>query len=404
MILKAQMLPGIAPVPPGKGATLATISRLGYVQIDTISVVERSHHHVLWTRQVGYHPNDISVLINEDRSLFEYWAHAMAYLPMQDYRFYLPKMKKFHNPSTSWAKHQLGKCKHLMPKVLERIRNEGPLASKDFKAQSHKKGTWWDWKPAKIALEFLFWRGDLMITDRRGFQKIYDLTERVLPPGVDTSMPARSEIGEFIVRRGLAAMGLADETDLSRFLQPAASRDSDWRMVDTKTVHKTIQSLVDAGVVVELICAQDNHPYYALSETLKKTNGRASSRKEVYILSPFDNCLIMRDRLQKHFDFSYSLECYLPASKRTYGYFNMPILYGDEFVGQLDPKADRKEKRLILQNIFFKTGYSDFESVLSPLAVLLVRMAAFNGCNQIEIKNTRPKKIAKALERIIASL
>jgi uncharacterized protein YcaQ len=143
-------------------------------------------------------------LLAVDRTIFEYWGHAASYLPMQDYRFYLPRMQSYFNPTGKWERDIYQKVGHMLQHVLERVRAEGPLTSKSFEPPpGEKREGWWDWKPAKVALELLFWRGELMIAERRNFQRVYDLTERVLPDWVDRTVPDDEQLGQFLVRRAL---------------------------------------------------------------------------------------------------------------------------------------------------------------------------------------------------------
>jgi uncharacterized protein YcaQ len=172
----------------GKGAVLRAIEQIGYVQIDTISIVERAHHHVLGSRVANYRPTMLEQLVGE-RKLFEYWFHAAAWLPMADYRFSLPRMHQL-NGERHWFK---GSNPRLMHEILARIAADGPLRARDFEDTRQSNSGWWDWKPAKQALEQLFMQGELMVSARQGFQKVYDLPERVLPDWVDTRMPTLDE-------------------------------------------------------------------------------------------------------------------------------------------------------------------------------------------------------------------
>lgn len=143
--------------PKGNEGVAQAIEHLGYVQIDTISVIERAHNHTLWTRRPDYEPNMLHELLAKDRRIFEYWGHAASYLPMCDFRFYLPQMKRYEEPHSKWEKDRVEKYGHMMKPVLGRIRNEGALGSKDFEASvGTKTGNWWDWRPTKVALEMLF--------------------------------------------------------------------------------------------------------------------------------------------------------------------------------------------------------------------------------------------------------
>ena len=193
--LQHQGLTKVRPFGRGPEATQRVLEHLGYIQIDTLAVVERAHHHTLWTRIPDYQPDYLRQLVQE-RSAFEYWFHAASYLPMSDYRFVLLQMSAVRRGKAAF-------CPKAEPKymrhVLERIRSEGPLKARDFESAKKGSGKWWNWKPAKQALERLFFQGDLMITDRVGMEKVYDLTQRVLPDGTNTNEPSLLEFSEYLV-------------------------------------------------------------------------------------------------------------------------------------------------------------------------------------------------------------
>ena len=246
IILDAQLLNGQSTLKSGKEGLDQIFNQLGYIQIDTINIVERAHNHTLWTRLPGFNNSMLHDYQAVDSKIFEYWGHAMSYLPMSDYRYFLPKMKRFADPSHPWVLNMYKNGKHLLEPVMDRIKSEGPLASKDFSRPDNQKGgTWWDWKPAKFALEYLFWRGDLMIAERRNFQKVYDLTERVLPSDIDTSIPDEKEIAGYLVKRALKAMGIANNKEIQKYMQPDAARDSDFRAVNREVIAQTIDEFVE---------------------------------------------------------------------------------------------------------------------------------------------------------------
>jgi uncharacterized protein YcaQ len=389
--LNAQRLDGKAALPAGKDGTEQTIQQLGYVQIDTIAVVERAHHHTLWARQPDYAPTMLAELLKE-RRVFEYWGHAASYLPMSDYRYYLPLKRSFQSPSNPWFQRRVEKCGHLMTPVLERIRQEGPLASKDFTPPPGTQGgTWWDWKPAKIALELLLWRGDLMVSERRNFQRVYDLAERVLPEGVDTRVPDQGELGRFLVRRALAAHGLAQEKEICAHI-PAA---------DKGIIAQALRELVDAGQVACLkidgqagVDDSKNAPahsyYYTLPATLESVASLEARPPSLLLLSPFDNLIIQRERTKWLFGFDYTLECYLPAAKRKYGYFSLPLLWGEELVGRLDAKAERKSKTLIVRSLVMEPDFDAFEAFRPALVQGLQAFARFNRCDTVDLERVWP--------------
>ena len=395
LILKAQFLDDNSTLSAGKVGNLEVIQKLGYVQIDTIAVIKRAHHHTFWSRCPDYHENHLHELQAKDRKVFEYWGHAMAYLPMSDYRYSLPRMRNFKNPSSPWAKYQFQKCRHLLKPVLEHIRKEGPLSSSDFKPLPGKKGGgWWDWKPAKVALELLFWRGDLMISERRNFQKIYDLTERVLPVEIDTTIPTDDELGKFLARRALSALGIAEEREIMKFMQPDSSRDADIQLVSKEQISRSLQQLLEEGEIIHVkVEGNRKSIYYAYPADLMQESSNKKKFTRVHLLSPFDNMIIQRDRLQSLFAFDYALECYLPAAKRRYGYFSLPILWGNDFVARLDPKADRKNKVLIVRHLSFESGFKVNDEFLQPFAEKLNAFTRFNQCKQLVFENINPKKI-----------
>ena len=398
-MLNAQLLDGKTKLPKGKKGVVRIFDRLGYIQIDTISVIQRTHHHTLWTRLPSYTQEMLHELQAKDRRIFEYWGHAMSYMPMSDYRYCLPRMQNFKNPRHKWVKQRIEQSGHLMKPVLERIRREGPLSSKDFDPPPGRKGgTWWDWKPAKFALELLLWRGELMISERRKFQKIYDLTERVLPDDIDSSFPGEEECGHFFVTRALSALGIFSEKGLRSFLQPDAGRDSDFLAANKSTILKSLHNLIDAGEVVRVkIESDEDTEYFTSPEKLEKVTRRKLNSSTTYFLSPFDNLIIQRDRTKRLFDFEYTLECYVPAPKRKYGYFVLPILWGNKLIGRLDPKADRKQKILFIRNLVFEPSFAAFDEFLPVFTQKLQAFAAFNECETIEIETVSPAKIKKNL-------
>ncbi|MEJ2617661.1 MAG: crosslink repair DNA glycosylase YcaQ family protein, partial [Ignavibacteriaceae bacterium] len=176
IVLNAQLLNKNHKYSGGKKSTAGIIKKLRYVQIDTISVINRAHHHILWTRNNKYSEKHLHDLQAKEKQIFEYWTHAMSFIPMEDYRYSLPRMKNFKKPKSKWLKYRFNQSRKYFNYVLDRIKEEGQLSSSDFGNDTGKKGgTWWEWKPTKTALEYLFWQGDLMISERKNFQKYYDL-------------------------------------------------------------------------------------------------------------------------------------------------------------------------------------------------------------------------------------
>ncbi len=348
----------------GKAATLRAIEHLGYIQIDTISVVARAHHHVLWSRVSNYQPKFLDQLVRE-RKVFEYWFHAAAWLPMRDYRFALPRMSAIDG-DRGWFKSF---DKNLNQHILERIQAEGGLRARDFEDDREGKQVWWDWKPAKQALEQLFMQGELMVSGRQGFQKVYDLPERVLPKWVDTSYPTIDEFADHLIDTALRAHGFATQKSITYLRKGKALRDS---------VNELLQARLASGLLT--LVKHNDSEYFIDPEQLEARAPR--SPKQVRILSPFDNAVIQRERGRHIFAYDYQIECYVPEAKRQYGYFCLPILYRDSLVGRIDCKAHRKQGVLELRSKHIESKVDD--NFPEAFQAAMDDFAQFNGCDKIE--------------------
>ncbi len=370
----------------GKAAVRRCIEQLGYVQIDTISVINRSHHHTFWTRVPSYNEKHLDAL-QRDGAIFEYWAHAAAYLPLRDYRFCLPYM----HAVASGQKHWRTPNKREMRRVLDRVRAEGPLKAKDFEAPKTRGDGWgWNWKPAKIALEQLFIEGKLIVCRRDGFQKVYDLPERALPPDVDTRLPTDAEFQQYLIRSAIRAHGVVTEPEIS-YLRKG-----------TRTgVKARLHEMVEDGELLQLAVAGQKQPYYAASALQELTTRRIANA--VHLLSPFDNLVIQRRRIRQLFASSYQIECFVPAAKREFGYYCLPILFGSDIVGRLDPKADRRLGVLIIKTFAIEKPIRDQAAFVKKLAAKLHQLAAFNQCERVVYKPGQNDALGRLLVAELAS-
>ena len=340
------------------------------MQIDTISVVERAHHHTIFTRVKDYQKKYLDELMDE-KLIFEYWSHAAAYLPMSDYRFSLPRKKLFADGKQHWFKD-----KKPTQYVYDRINAEGPLQSKDFEEKKANTG-WYEWKTTKQALEQLFMEGKLMVAGRKNFQKVYDLTERILPVGIDTKMPTEKEMAEHLILYGIQANGIV-----------AAHEVSYLRKGHKEKVQKALKLLIKEGVVIEIKIDTIKESYYTTADKLMALDD-IKATKRVHILSPFDNAVIQRRRLQTFFDYDYTIECYVPAPKRVHGYFCLPLLYGDRFIGRMDCKAERSKGELIIQKLLLEHGFTPTD-------------ALFNNCESVKLlKSNMDKGVQKEYKEML---
>ncbi|MBU0926812.1 MAG: winged helix DNA-binding domain-containing protein [Spirochaetes bacterium] len=367
-----------SPGPGGEAADTAygTLERLGYVQIDTISVVERAHHHVLWSGDGRYRPPCLPALEAEPRRAFEYWAHAAAYLPIGDYRYCLPRMKRVAETGHDWFPTE----PRVVQGVLERIRSEGPLRSADFAGGDGPRGPWWDWKPAKAALEFLFMSGTLLVASRPGFQKLYDLAERVLPPGIDARFPSDEEMGDWYVDRASRAYGIFAEADVAYLRKDGLAG-----------IGAALERAVDSGRLVRVgVEGDEKRAQWAAPAALEAAapgeapgGGLGPDGRPVRILSPFDNYVIDRKRARRLIGLDYTLECYVPAAKRKFGYFALPVIWKGKPAGLLDCSADRKTRTLVVKRSSAAAGPDERDEFDSGLAAELASFASFNGCDSI---------------------
>ncbi|MEO1591202.1 MAG: crosslink repair DNA glycosylase YcaQ family protein [Cyanobacteria bacterium J06632_22] len=385
LILHSQRLPPRQQAGSAAAVTRSAIEHLGYIQIDTISVVQRAHHHTLWNRNPRYEASQLEQLL-ADKQVFEYWSHAAAYLPFRDYRFSLPRK---HAIATGKQHHWYARDDQMIKRVLQRITHEGPLMAKDFEHTGQKLGEWKS-KPAKRALEYLFMQGDLMVPYRVNFHKVYDLTERVLPAGTDTTLPDEEEYARFLITQYLRAHGLGQATEITYLRNGTKS-----------TVTAALAEMMATGEVLQVQVGDQR--YYALPASLELLN-KPLARRKLKILSPFDNLVIQRKRMQTLFGFDYLIECYVPAAKRQYGYFSLPLLWDGKLVARMDCKADRKTALLHIHHLALEPQVSKTDALFSALGEELEAFLNFNHCTQIQLHRTSPAKVKPELQRQIKHL
>lgn len=347
-----------------KSGIYRIIEKLGYIQIDTISVVERSHHHIIWSRMPSYQKSDLDELLEKDKLIFEYWSHAASYLPMKDFRFSLLRKRNYSDKYKDWKISN----RKIIEHVYDRIKSEGPLQSKDF--DDKKSGTygWWNWKPSKDALEFLFHTGELMIARRSGFQKVYDLTERVLPDNINVSIPSVKEFYRHLAERSLKSFGIFREKEVMYL-----------KSYDKIKFKNVLNQMAEEKIIAEIKVRGFKEDIFYTSESNIEALKNIKSNKLIHILSPFDNLIIQRKRIKDLFDFDYQLECYLPEKKRKFGYFCLPVLYGNRFIARIDAKASRSENEFLVKKMFQDKDFKN-NSYLKKLFKKTAELANFTNC------------------------
>ena len=334
--LRAQRLDGDAPFGGGPAATPAAIRHLGYVQIDTIHVIERSHHHILYTRIPDYRREHLDHAQAMQRSVFEYWTHALAYLPVEDFRYYVRDMRNGPRAHGRWFESVTAGD---LRKVLARVRRGGTLTIRDIDDDVlvEKDHPWASRKPSKRALQLAFFKGLVTISQRTGMLKSYDLTARHFGWERLPRAATQRETLDFVLERALRSQGLVSLDSVC--YGGIASKPAIRRLIEAKARRHEIVPVDFAGA--------DAGQHWARPETLDLELETNPAR--VHILSPFDPLVLQRKRLSLFFDYEHRFEAYLPPRQRVFGYFACPVLAGDRIVAALDLKTDRELGQLRIQ-------------------------------------------------------
>jgi len=333
--LHAQRLDSSAPFGEGPEATRAAVEHLGYVQIDTINVIERCHHHILWTRIPAYRREHLQRAQSADKSVFEYWTHALSYVPAKDLRFFIAAMKKHRKEGHKWFGSV---SKADLQKVLTLIRKNGALTIRDIDDDVlvEKQHLWASRKPSKRALQLAFYTGVLTISERNGMLKTYELMERHFGWDKPPKPASVREMSGYLLDRALRSQGIVSLDSVC--YMDAKSKPVVRQLIESRVRRKEL-------VPVELAGA-GKQEHWAHPDDIEP-GGPASEM--VHILSPFDPLIIQRKRTHLFFDYEHRFEAYVPKEKRLFGYFALPVLVGDDIVAAIDLKTDRRKQELLVQ-------------------------------------------------------
>lgn len=378
-----------------KQDVLETIRAMGVLQIDTIHIVNRSPYLVLYSRLGDYKTEWLEDLLAE-RAIFEYWAHAACFLPIEYYgmyrRFQLDKYTGWFH-SEEWVKNH----PEAVERVLAHVRANGGARSSDFERTDGQKGGWWSWKDEKIALEQLFNLGELMIARRHNFHRIYDLRERIMPDWNDADVPSADEVRRELIIKSVQTLGAT----------PARWVHDYFRLKKTSTM-PLVKKLADEGVLIRGQVASDDplwkDPIYAHPDMMPLIDAAASGKlraEHTTLLSPFDPIVWDRQRAVELFNFDYKIECYTPAPKRKYGYFTLPILHRGRLVGRLDPKAHRKEGIFEVKALHLEPGVEITDELATDLAATLKAIAAWHKTPEVVVRETFPNTFNDLLKRAL---
>ena len=332
--LRAQRLETEAPFGEGAQATRAAVEHLGYVQIDTINVIERCHHHILFTRIPSYQRAHLHQAQSVDKTVFEYWTHALSYVPSRDIRFFIGAMRRYR-PSRWFG----AVTRADVRKVVALIRKGGPLTIRDIDDDVlvEKVHPWASRKPSKRALQVAFYTGLVTINARSGMLKSYELMDRHFGWEVRPRPTSERQFVHYLLERGLRTQGLISVDSICH--QDAQRK---------RAMRQLIEACVRRGELVRVALeAAGKLEHWARPADLEMNAEAVAER--VHILSPFDPLVIQRKRLALFFDYEHRFEAYLPKEKRVFGYLALPVLVGDEVVAAIDLKADRSARKLAIQ-------------------------------------------------------
>lgn len=348
--LRAQRLDGPEPFGSGPQAVAAAVAHLGYVQIDTINVIERCHHHILYSRIPGYRRADLTAAQSTEKSVFEYWTHALSYVATSDLRFFLPAMKAHREEPRRWS--AVGGREEAR-KLLARIRKQGALTIRDIDTDVlvEKAHLWASKKPSKGLLERAFHDGELVIAARAGMLKTYELIDRHFGWEKRPTPASERQVTAYVLDRALRAQGVVSLDSICHLDAPRK-----------KAVAELIAARVKRRELVPVwIEGAEKTPHWMPRDLLDVALPEPDSGL-VHILSPFDPLIIQRKRLRLIFDYGHVFEAYLPKEKRVFGYFALPVLIGDRIVAVLDLKTDRAAGRLLIQQWSWIAGCESVET------------------------------------------
>lgn len=365
------------PSGPATGAALAgLIDRLGFVQVDSITTVARAHDMILWSRRGSYRPEALKHLLEADRALFEHWTHDAAILPVALFPHWRHRFDRdAERLRANWQRWFRDGYEAQFDTILRRIAEQGPVTSSDVgEGEARGKGGWWDWHPSKTALEWLWRTGVLSVRGRAGFQKVYDLTERVIPAAHRGPAPDECAHLDWACGAALDRLGFATSGELAAF----------WAAVSPEAAKGWAAGALARGEVIEVdVEGADGslRRCFARPDVLAPV---AEPPGMIRILSPFDPALRDRKRAERLFGFHYRIEVFVPEAQRKYGYYVFPVLEGDRLIGRLDAKAHRDEGVLRWRAFWPETGVRMGLARTARLEAAVERLAGFAGCERVE--------------------
>jgi uncharacterized protein YcaQ len=365
----------LSATPTGPLDLEAMIKRLGFVQLDTIRVVSRAHHHILWSRNQNYREPMLNKHMAEHRLVFEHFTHDASVLPMEFYPMWQRRFRLLGKKVRKWEWHRGMLGPDGRNAIKDRIRAEGPLCTKAFDTKIKGKKEMWQRPPHKLALDYMWYAGELSTSHRENFTKFYDLSERIIPAEHLNNIPSDADQIDWLCDAALDRMSFGTSGEIQRF----------WEAVEAPEAKKWTERAAVNLVPLEIECADGTWAkVFAHGDIENRLANAPAPTTRLRILNPFDPAIRDRKRLLRLFGFEYTVEMFVPAVKRKWGYYVYPILEGDRFIGRIEVKADRKAGALSVLNLWFEPKVKWTAARAAKLDAELERMARFVGVFKIQ--------------------
>ena len=366
---------GLSVDPTGSLDLLGIIKKLGFVQLDSIQVVSRAHHHILWSRNQNYREPMLDILLANDRSVFEHFTHDASVIPMEFFPFWKRQFrrKKEQLDHAKWFKGLPDQ--HERELIKNRIGRDGPLSTHAFDTKITGPKKMWSRPPHKLALDYMWYAGELATSHRINFNKYYDLTERIFPESLrELDVPDQDQI-DWLCYAALDRMGFGLPSEIQQYWDAVSPKEVNEWLTSTRARVQEVEIETFEGQWIKGV---------ALANIEDRLVSLTPATSRLRILNPFDPVIRDRKRLKRLFGFDYRVEMFVPAAKRIWGYYVFPILEGHRFVGRIEIKGDRKNSVLYVTNFWPENGITWQKSRYRKLSAELERMRKFIGVNRVE--------------------
>ncbi|MEM7329208.1 MAG: crosslink repair DNA glycosylase YcaQ family protein [Pseudomonadota bacterium] len=372
---------GLAQTPTGVLDLEAIIHRLGFVQLDTIQVIARAHHHILWSRNQNYREPMLNRHMAEHRKVFEHFTHDASVLPMEFYPMWQRQFRRLESKVRKWEWHRGMLDANGRNAIKDRIRDEGPLCTKAFDTKVEGEKKMWARPPHKLALDYMWYAGELSTSHRENFTKFYDLSERVIPDHHLSQRHDDADQVDWLCSNALDRLTFGSEGDIQRF----------WDAVSNAEAKSWVAARSADLVPVEIEAADRSKlTVWAVADIESRLQSAPDPTSRLRILNPFDPATRDRVRLNRLFGFDYTIEMFVPAAKRKWGYYVYPLLEGSRFIGRIEAKADRKGGHLRVLNLWLEPKVEWTSARAGKLAAELSRLARFVGLDDVIWDVTQP--------------